>query len=68
MPKYKQEDKFIVFNEDPDLTEIKVKMPTQPAPSSIIGYGLPPEKQKWRRPTIPQKLLELNRNNARLVS
>jgi hypothetical protein len=60
--KYKQEDKSIIFNEDQDLTPIEVRLPKQPAPSSIVGYGLPPDKQKWKRPSIPQKLFELNKN------
>jgi hypothetical protein len=62
MKKYKRADKFIIFNEDPDLQEIKVKLPNPPPSNEIIGYGLPYEEQKFKRPFIPPKLFELNKN------
>jgi hypothetical protein len=60
--KYKKADKFIIFNEDKDLTEIKVRLPEPPPPEQIVNYGLPPEEQMFKRPSIPQKLFDLNRN------
>jgi len=49
-----------MFNEDPDLKPIKVDLPTPPDPKEIIGYGLPPEKQMFKRPKMPAKLYKLN--------
>jgi len=60
--KYKKTDKYIVFNEDQDLEPIKVKLPKAPAPKDIINNGLPWRQQKFRRPSIPAKLFELNKN------
>lgn len=60
--KYKRHDSHIIFNEDPDLKPIKVKLPMPPKnPKYIIGYGLPHKDQKFKRPSIPNKLFELNK-------
>jgi len=58
---YKKYDTHIIFNEDPDLEPIKVKLPKPPAKEKIVGYGLPYNEQKFKRPFIPNKLFELNK-------
>ena len=60
--KYKRADKFITFNDDPDLTPIDVPMPTPPPAEDIIGYGLPHDEQVFKRPVMPNKLYELNKD------
>ena len=59
--KYKEHDRHILFNEDPDLKPIRVKLPKPPTEKKIIGYGLPHEEQVFKRPFIPNKLFELNK-------
>ena len=56
----------IVFNDgDPDLEPIHYEL-TKPIAklSETVGYGLPPELQKWRRFEMPPKLKELNEDPA----
>jgi hypothetical protein len=62
LQKYKKHDTHIIFNEDLDLKPIEVKLPIPPDPESIIGYGLKPEEQIFKRPPIPPKLFELNKD------
>lgn len=67
MPKkyrYKKADKYIIFNQDPDLKEIKVELPSPPNPERIVNYGLPPEEQFFKRPSIPNRLFKLNRDKS----
>jgi len=59
--KYKKHDTHIIFNEDPDLEPVKVKLPKPPPEKEIAGYGLPKNEQKFKRPFIPNKLFELNK-------
>jgi len=67
--KYKSADKFIIFNEDPDLTTMKVLLPDPPSdPTEIIGYGLPPKDQKFHIQPIPKKLDEINRDTTKSIS
>lgn len=61
---YKRADKFMVFNEDPDLTPIKVKLPSQPKLKEIVNYGRPRKDQKFERPRIPDRLQELNKSRT----
>lgn len=57
---YKQPEKFIVYNEnDPDLQPIKVNLPSPPEYHKIANFGLPAKEQKFRPPTIPEKLSNL---------
>jgi len=60
--RYKKADKYIVFNEDPDLTTITIELPSPPPKKQIINYGLPYKKQKFFRPEIPKKLKDINKN------
>lgn len=58
---YQKADRYCILNEgDPDLDEIRVKLPKQPAFEDIEGYGLPPSEQKWKVPEFPPRLKELN--------
>jgi hypothetical protein len=59
--KYKKHDKHITFNEDDDLKPIKVKLPSPPPEKEILNYGLEHKDQKFYRPEMPKKLLELNK-------
>lgn len=59
---YKAADKTIVFNDDPDLEPIEVILPKPPPRKEIVGYGLPHKEQKFKRPFIPKKLFELEKN------
>jgi hypothetical protein len=62
LTKYKKAEKYIIFNDDPDLKKIKVEMPSPPKPEQIIGYGLPAEEQVFKRPFMPNKLYELDKD------
>jgi hypothetical protein len=63
MPKkYKKADQYITFNDDPDLIPIKVEMPEPPEPRFIIGFGLDPDEQVFKRPSMPNKLYELDKD------
>ena len=63
--KYNKADTEVIFNEnDPDLTPIHYKLPHQPAPSSITGYGLDRKDQKWQREEMPLKLKELDEDSS----
>lgn len=58
---YQKADEYIMFNEgDPDLKPIVHKLPKPPAPSTIDGYGLSPEKQRWKHKPMSARLRELN--------
>jgi hypothetical protein len=67
--KYKDAEEFIIVNnDDEDLYPITIKVPTpseyynlphEEAIKKIDGYGLPPEKQKFKYQETPSKLLEL---------
>jgi len=57
---YLKPERFIMFNEDDvDLAPIKVPTPVVPEFRSIGGYGKSPEDQKFQKPVIPQRLLDL---------
>ena len=58
---YKKHDTHIIFNEDPDLEQIRVKLPRPPSEKKIVGYGLPHNEQKFKKPFIPNKLFQLNK-------
>ncbi len=60
--KYKKADKSIIFNEDPDLKEIEVMLPKPPPEEEIVGYGLPHKEQKFKRPFVPRKLFDLDKD------
>ena len=59
---YGDADKFIIFNEDPDLEPIKVMLPEPPELHLIDGFGIPSYAQKFKRVEMPQKLIELQQN------
>lgn len=50
---------------DQDLTPIRISLPKPPRPELIEGYGLEPEDQYWRRPQMPQRLIELEEQVTR---
>lgn len=60
---YKPAEKKIIFNDnDPDLQPIKVKLPEEPKDlSRVDGFGLPAKDQKWKRPGIPKRLVDLEK-------
>lgn len=57
-------DKFIIFNDDPDLERIKVYLPKPPPLEFIDGYDMPTIHQKFKRVEIPQKLNELIKSHS----
>ena len=59
--KYKKADENIIFNDDPDLNEIKVNLPKPPDEKEVIGYGDDPNDQVFKRPFMPRKLFNLNK-------
>lgn len=56
---YLPPEKSIIVNDDPDLYPIELKIPEPPEFHKINGFGLPPEKQFFRRPVMPIKLQDL---------
>lgn len=61
--KYKPADRYIFANEDDDvLLTIPIRLPTPPEDlSEVDGYGLPPEKQIFKRQEYPRRLRDLER-------
>jgi hypothetical protein len=58
--KYKSSPRFIIVNDqDPELEPVKVTIPVCPDLKEIEGYGLKPEDQKFVKPEIPQRLLDI---------
>jgi hypothetical protein len=66
---YKQADDSFVINighpngkePDPSLVPIRISLPKPPKLSLIDGYGLPPEEQYWRKPIMPEKFVQLEK-------
>ncbi len=58
---YKKAPRFFMVHEnDPDLSPIKVPIPSDcPDIRTIDGYGEHPTNQKFKRPKVPQRLLDL---------
>lgn len=50
---------------DPSLTPIRISLPKPPPLHLIDGYGLEPEDQIWRRPEMPAKLVQLEKEAKR---
>ena len=59
LSQYKEPEKFIIFNDDPDLFKHKVELPEPPEYHKIDGFGLSAKKQKFQRPVLPDKLAKL---------
>jgi len=60
LEEYLPHDKyFVVNNDDPDLDEIKVKLPDPPPLPTIDGYGLPAKDQYFKRAKMPSRLTAL---------
>lgn len=58
---YTRADSVLTVNDnDPDLQQIDIPLPEQPAFSSIRGYGLKPDNQVWTPNLMPPRLRELN--------
>jgi hypothetical protein len=53
------------YEPDPSLTPIRISLPKPPKLSLIDGYGLPALDQKWRRPVMPEKLAQLEKQVKR---
>lgn len=59
---YKPAKKWEVINDgDPDLTPVYFSLPTPPPIEQIEGYGLHPDEQYWKRPKLPKRLKELEK-------
>lgn len=57
---YLKADRFITVNDnDPDLLPIVLSLPKPPPLHLIDGYGLPPSEQRFKRDSIPRRLLNL---------
>ena len=77
--KYEEADKYVTLNDnDPDLTPVVLRLPSPPDERLIEGWGLPAEKQKFKRLEIPDglrriekqavdELNSVNANNANKV-
>jgi hypothetical protein len=60
LKQYKEADKFIMMNEgDPDLYDFKINLPDPPEYHLIANFGLPAKDQKFKPPTLPDKLARL---------
>lgn len=57
--RYSPADTSFVTNFDPDLTPIRISLPTPPKLSLIDGYGLKPSEQYFKRLEIPERLINL---------
>lgn len=65
---YKPHDSWVVLHEDdPDLDTIRIRLPDPPPLKKIDGYGLPPEQQYWRAPTMPPRLKDVQRKQKTLA-
>ena len=68
---YLSHDKFfVVNNDDPDLDEIKVKLPDPPPLPTIDGYGLPKKDQVFVRAKMPARLVAIEERaieNLRII-
>jgi hypothetical protein len=61
--KYLEAETTIVFNQnDPDLSPIEYFIGNPPPVEEMLNYKLPPEKCKWKRFDMPQKLQMLDRD------
>jgi hypothetical protein len=73
LSRYVEADKSFLVNcgsplgnaPDPDLTPIRISLPTPPKKELIDGYGLPPEEQYWKRPQLPETLVQLEEKIVR---
>ena len=50
---------FMIHEDDPDLTPIKIKLPDPPKIEEIDGYGLPAKEQKFKIYNYPPRLQQL---------
>ena len=50
---------------DQDLTPIRISLPKPPRKELIEGFGLAPEDQFWKRPKMPQRLIDLEEQVTR---
>ena len=58
---YKDADRYVTVNDDPDLDPVRISLPSPPPYYLIDGYGLPHEEQYFRRLEIPDRLKDLER-------
>lgn len=56
---YKLSARKIIYNQDKKMFPITYKLPVCPEYNKIEGFGLPAEEQKWKPPTLPEKLRKL---------
>jgi len=61
--RYKPHEKFLLYHEEDDvLNTISVPLPEPPPQKEIDGFGKKPKYQKWKRPSYPEKLRELEKS------
>jgi len=53
---YVEADTSFLVNDDPDLTPIRISLPSPPPLHLIDGYGLPPNEQRFKRQREPERL------------
>jgi hypothetical protein len=58
---YKEAEKFIRVNVDPELIPIKIYLPKPPPYKLIDGYGLEPKDQLFKRQIPPKSLAEIEK-------
>ena len=56
---------FSINNLDPDRKTIVISLPKPPDITKIDGYGLPPEKQFFKRWITPQSLIDIERESIK---
>jgi len=62
---YSPPERFVFVNEtDPDLKPIQIPLPEPPKEDKVIGFGMLPKEQVWRRFPLPKKLKELEKKCA----
>jgi hypothetical protein len=66
LKQYKEAEKFIIVNDDPDLHAIKIPLPDPPQYHKIDGFGLPANEQKFKPPKLPDKLRYLQQQELTL--
>ena len=59
---YLPADTVLIVNDDPDLKIIEVPLPKPPPLHEIDGYGLPAKEQKFRRPKLPDRVKDIDRD------
>ena len=60
---YLPHEKIMVINESPQMIPIDIPLPDPPELQYIDGYGLHPSEQFYKRPTIPESLIRIQRES-----